>query len=125
MKKKRAKRIFIEYDKEKLIVLLKEKIDSGELKYLSNISEIKGMPSYRYIKSLWTKEEMKEIFGMKPKVYSYTNGYIISEYYRIKKDYDIITSDIMKRETGICIDSIRTRFGSWNKFLVFLGEKPK
>ena len=121
---KRKKREYIEYDKEILLDLIKEKIEAGELKHISKIGNLKGMPSYRYIKKLWTPDELNEIFGIKLKVYSYTNGEIIKEYYRIKQNYDVITSDVMKKETGICIDSIRTRFGSWNKFLMFLGEEP-
>ena len=121
---KRKKRGYIEYNKEILLDLIKEKIETGELKYISKIGTLKGMPSYRYIKKLWTIEELNDIFGIKLKVYSYTNGKIIKEYYRIKEKYDVITSDIMKKETGICIDSIRSRFGSWNKFLIFLGEQP-
>ena len=121
---KRKRRGYIEYDKEMLLDLIKEKIGAGELKHISKIGALEGMPSYRYIKKLWTVGEINEIFGIKPKVYSYTNGEIIKEYYRIKENYNVITSDIMKKETGICIDSIRTRFGSWNKFLMFLGEEP-
>ena len=121
---KRKKREYIEYDKEILLDLIKEKIKAGELKHISKIGNLNGMPSYRYIKKLWTPDELNEIFGIKLKVYSYTNGEIIKEYYRIKQNYDVITSDVMKKETGICIDSIRTRFGSWNKFLMFLGEVP-
>ena len=121
---KRKKRGYIEYDKEILLDLIKEKIKAGELKHISKIGNLNGMPSYRYIKKLWTPDELNEIFGIKLKVYSYTNGEIIKEYYRIKQNYDVITSDVMKKETGICIDSIRTRFGSWNKFLMFLGEEP-
>ena len=82
------------------------------------------MPTYKYIKKLWTAEEMKENFGIRPKVSSYKNGDIIKEYYKIKEEYKVVTSDIMKKESGICIESIRSRFGSWNKFLIFLGEEP-
>ena len=96
---KRKKRGYIEYDKEILLDLIKEKIETGELKYISKIGTLKGMPSYRYIKKLWTIEELNDIFGIKLKVYSYTNGKIIKEYYRIKEKYDVITSDIMKKET--------------------------
>lgn len=121
---KRKKKGYIEYDKDILLDLIREKIEKKELQHISKIGTLRGMPSYRYIKKLWTAGELNEIFGIKPKVYSYTNGEIIKEYYRIREKYEVVTSDIMKRETGICIDSIRTRFGSWNKFQMFLGEQP-
>lgn len=123
-KRKKDKGFSVEYNKDKLLILIKEKINTGELKYISKIGEIKGMPSYRYIKKLWMSEEIEDILGIKPRIYSYTNGNIIKEYYKLKEKYGVITSEIMKKETGICIESIRKRFGSWNKFLIFLGENP-
>ena len=123
-KRRKDRGFSVEYNKDKLLILIKEKINTGELKYISKIGEIEGMPSYRYIKKLWMAEEIEDILGIKPRIYSYTNGNIIKEYYKLKEKYGVITSEIMKKETGICIESIRKRFGSWNKFLIFLGENP-
>ena len=111
-------------NKEQLRMEIMEKIESGELKYISKIGNIKGMPSYRTIKKIWTKDELEHIFGIKLKVYSYSTKEIIQAYYKVKKIHGEVTSNLMKKETGINVDSIRNRFGSWNKFLIFLGEKP-
>ena len=110
--------------KERFQTLIMEKIESSELKYISKIGEIKGMPSYKIIKKIWTKDEMEGIFGIKFQVFSYSNEEIIKAYYKVKEIHGEVTSNLMKKETGINVDSIRNRFGSWNKFLIFLGEKP-
>ena len=110
--------------KEQLRISIIEKIESGELKYISKIGNINGMPSYRTIKKIWTKDELEEIFGIKLKIHAYSNGEIIRAYYKVKELHGGVTSNLMKREAGISVDSIRNRFGSWNKFLTFLGEKP-
>ena len=56
-KRKKDKGFSVEYNKDKLLILIKEKINTGELKYISKIGEIKGMPSYRYIKKLDSHHE--------------------------------------------------------------------
>ncbi len=112
-------------NKKELQYLIKEKIKHGELKYMSRIEILEGMPSYKSIKKIWTKKELEDIFGIKIRISSYSDSEIIEAYTRVKAMYGNVTSKLMKQETGIGVDSIRIRFGSWNKFLIFLGEKPK
>ena len=112
-------------NKEELQYLIQEKIKHGELKYMSQIESLEGMPSYKSIKKLWTRKELENMFGIKIRISSYSDKEIIEAYIRVKEKHGNVTSKLMKQETGIGVDSIRIRFGSWNKFLIFLGEKPK
>ena len=68
---------YIEYEEEKLKELIREKIISGELKHMSAIERLKGFPSYKYLKTLWSKEEMEEIFGIKIKKFAYSAEEVI------------------------------------------------
>ena len=114
----------IEYNGDKLIKLIKEKIKSKEIRRISDIDRIEGLPSYKYIKKLWTKEEMEEIFKVKIKRYTYTVENISEQYNRIKEKYEKVTFKLLKKETGISAGTIRKYFKSWNKFLEYMGEKP-
>ena len=86
--------------KKQLQGLIKEKIENGELKCFSKIGEIEGMPSYKAIKDLWTIDELKSIFGIKLKIYSYSNEEIIEAYYKTKEIHGEVTSNLLKKETG-------------------------
>ena len=90
---------------------------------MSQIEILEGMPSYKSIKKIWTKKELEDIFGIKIRISSYSDSEIIEAYTRVKAMYGNVTSKLMKQETGIGVDSIRIRFGSWNKFLIFLHFK--
>ena len=76
----------VEYNKPELLKIIKEKIKSGEIKRISDIDKIVGLPSYKYIKKLWTKEEMEKIFGIKIKRYAYTAEKITIRYNEVKKN---------------------------------------
>ncbi|MCP1224252.1 hypothetical protein [Sebaldella sp. S0638] len=114
----------IEYNRDKLIKLIKEKIKTKEIRRISDIDRIEGLPSYKYIKKLWTKEEMEEIFKVKIKRYTYTAENISEQYNCIKEKYEKVTFKLLKKETGISAGTIRKYFKSWNKFLEYMGEKP-
>ena len=114
----------IEYNKLKLLAALKEKINSGEIKRISDIDKIADLPSYKYIKKLWTIEEMEKIFGIKIKKYSYTAESIALQYNKVKKKHNKITFELLKKETGISAGTIRKYFKSWNMFLRYMGEEP-
>ena len=45
----KEKIIYIEYDKEKLLLLLKKKVKIGELRYRTDIEKIEEIPSWTYI----------------------------------------------------------------------------
>lgn len=112
----------VEYDKLKLLKIIREKIKTGEIRRISDIDKIKGLPSYKYIKKLWSNKEMEEIFEIKIKKYAYTPESIKNLYYEVKKKYNKVTFELLKNETGISAGTIRKHFKSWNKFLEYMGE---
>ena len=114
----------VEYNKSKLLNIIKEKINSGEIRRISDIDRIDGLPSYKYIKKLWTIEEMEKIFGIKIKKYAYTMESIVLQYNKVKMKHDKITFELLKKETGISAGTIRKYFKSWNMFLKYMGEEP-
>ncbi len=116
---------YIEYEEEKLKKLIRGKIISGELKHMSAIERLKGFPSYKYLKTLWSKEEMEEIFGIKIKKFAYSAEEVISIYNEMKEKYGIVTLLLLREEAGMTPGVIRRHFGTWNKFLDFMGEKPR
>ena len=114
---------YVEYDKEKILEILKEKKKLGELEYRKDIRKIKEIPSNKYLEKFWSWEELAEILGIKRKVYVYKNEELIEKYLGIKFKYKKVTSLIMLEETGIHPETIRNHFGSWNKFLKLLKEE--
>lgn len=114
---------YVEYDKEKILEILKEKKKLGELEYRKDIRQIKEIPSNKYLEKFWSWEELAEILGIKRKVYVYKNEELIEKYLSIKFKYKKVTSLIMLEETGIHPETIRNHFGSWNKFLKLLKEE--
>ena len=114
----------IEYNKPELLKLIKEKIKTGEIRRISDIDNIDGLPSYKYIKKLWTKEEMERTFEIKIKKYAYTQEKIAIQYSELKKKHEKITFELLKKETGISGGTIRKYFRSWNKFLEYMNEEP-
>ena len=116
---------YIEYDKEKLLEVLKEKVKLGKLKYRTDIEKLEGVPSWTYVKKLWSWDELVQTLKLKRVVYAYTDGEIIGAYRRLKKKKyknKRISSDMMQKETGIRIETIGKHFGSWNKFLKLMNE---
>ncbi|MDR2878580.1 MAG: hypothetical protein LBV03_01520 [Fusobacteriales bacterium] len=100
---------YIEYNKEELLEILREKAEQGKLKYRTDIDELEGVPSWTYVKKLWSWDELVEILKLKRVVYAYTDEEIIEIYRRLKrKKYanKRIGSEIMKKETGIVMDTI-------------------
>ena len=78
-------------NKKELQNLIKEKIKHGELKYMSQIEILEGMPSYKSIKKIWTKKELEDIFGIKIRISSYSDSEIIEAYTRVKAMYGNVT----------------------------------
>ena len=116
---------YIEYNKEELLEVLKEKVKLGELRYRTDIEKLEGVPSWTYVKKLWTWDELVQILKLKRVVYAYTDGEIIGAYRRLKKKKyrnKKISSDTMGKETGIRVETIGKHFGSWNKFLKLMNE---
>ena len=109
---------------EKLIKLIRSKVETGELKNMSQIGRIKGLPTYRYLKTIWTIEEMEKLFGLKIKRCSYSAKEVEESYKQVRQNHEIVTLLLMKEEGGICSEVIRRHFGTWNKFLIHMGEKP-
>lgn len=57
----------IEYDKEKLLEVLKERVKQGKLKYRTDIGKLEGVPSWTYVKKLWSWDELVKILKLKKK----------------------------------------------------------
>ena len=123
-KAKKAAGIVIEYEKDVVEKLIKEKINSGELKNISAIDKIDGLPSYKYIKMLWNIREIEKIFGIKIKKFSYSREEIIEAYREVREKHRSVTLLIMKEEKGIGAGAVRRHFGTWNEFLLFMGDEP-
>ena len=125
----KEKIIYIEYDKEKLLLLLKKKVKIGELRYRTDIEKIEEIPSWTYISKLWTWDELVKILKLKRRVYAYTDEEIMGKYAELKKRKkykgERISSVIMKKETGIGFETVRDHFGSWNIFLRLMNEKER
>jgi hypothetical protein len=114
----------IEYNKSELLKRIKEMKKTGKIKNISDIDKIAGLPSYKYIKKLWSKEDIEQIFDIKIKRYMYTPRDIVDQYKKVKKTNPVVTFSLMKKETGISAGTIRKHFKTWNKFLSYMGEEP-
>ena len=104
---------------------MKKKAEQGKLKYRTDIEELEGVPSWTYVKKLWTWDELVQILKLKRVVYAYTDGEIIEAYRRLKKKKyrnKRISINVMEKETGIRAETIGKHFGSWNKFLKLMNE---
>ena len=112
------------YDKKIIKKLIKEKVNSGELKSISAIDSVKGLPSYKYIKKIRSKDEIEKIFDIKVKRHSYSREEIMEAYNEVKHNHKVVTLLLMKEEKGISAGSIRRYFKSWNSFLVYMGDEP-
>ena len=112
---------YVEYDKEKLLLLLKEKVKSGELKKRGDIDKLKGVPGDRYIMKIWgTWTELSELLEVeKPRVF-HTKEKLIKKYEKMKEMEEYkdkrISGNEYKKVTGIDSKTIISYFGSWNKF---------
>ena len=119
--------IYVEYDKEKLLRLLKKKVKTGELRYRTDVEKIDEIPSWTYISQLWTWDELAKLLKLKRRVYAYTDEEIMGKYAELKKKKKYkgvrISSVIMKKETGIGFETVRDHFGGWNIFLRLMNEK--
>ncbi|MCP1226114.1 hypothetical protein [Sebaldella sp. S0638] len=113
-----------EEKKDRVEKLIKEKIETGELRHISAIDGIEGLPSYKYVKTLWNREEIEEKFGIKIRKFSYSKEEIAEAYREIKEEYRAVTLLIMKKEKGIGASVVRRHFGTWNEFLRSMGDEP-
>lgn len=116
---------YVEYDKKKLLLILKEKAKNGELKRTKDLDEIKGIPSRWYIERTWTWKELTKKIGLERKVQKYTIKEIIEKYKSVKRKYGEsrkITLKMMREETGISSGPIKNNFGSWSEFLELMKE---
>ena len=122
----REEKSYVEYDKEKLLIVLKKKVKTGELRYRTDIGKLEGVPSWTYVSQLWTWDELVKILKLNRRVYAYTDDEIIEKYNKLKKKKkykkERITSEIMTKETGVSMEAIRLHFGNWNKFLELIKE---
>ena len=121
------KRPHIEYNKEKLIEMLKEKVQNGEIRSLNGLRKVKGIPSMNYIERHWGYAEIREALGLKKRIISYSDDYLIENYRKIKRMRKYkgkqITVEMFVKETGISNTVMTRHFGSWRKFLKLLKEK--
>ena len=116
---------YVEYEKDKLLLILKEKVKTGELKYEVDIMKIKGIPSINYIKKIWSWKELVKKLGLKRVVGEYTQNELLELYKKVKKKYKNkkIALSLMKKETGISGAVFKKHFGSWNNFLRSVDEE--
>ncbi len=116
---------YVEYDKEKLLVILREKVKAGELRYETDIDKIRGIPSFSYIKKLWEWKDLTKKLGLKRVVGRYTEDEILKAYKKVKKKYkdEKISLPIMKKETGISAAVFVKHYRSWNNFLKSVDEE--
>lgn len=123
----REKKTYVEYDKGKLLLILKNKVKTGELKYQNDIKKIEGLPTWGYISKFWTWEELVKLLGLKIVVSQYKDEEIIESYKKLKrrKKYQEkkISLSIFHRESGISNWTVKAHFGSWNKFLSMMNEE--
>ena len=73
----REKKTYVEYDKGKLLLILKNKVKTGELKYQNDIKKIEGLPTWGCISKFWTWEELVKLLGLKIVVSQYKDEEII------------------------------------------------
>ena len=119
---------YIEYDKEKLLLILKEKVKSGELRCKKDLEKINGIPSVWYIERTWSWKELTKKLRLDRIVREYTIQEIIEGFKIVKKKYGKkkkITLKIMWEETGITSGPIIKNFGSWTEFLELMKEKEE
>ena len=113
---------YVEYEKEKLLLILKEKVKTGELNYEGDIDAIKGVPSAHYVRKLWSWRELSKKLGLKRTVKEYTDEEIYEAYEKVKKKYKVVSLPIMQKETGIGYGVFKNHYGGWNNFLIMLNE---
>ena len=118
---------YIEYDKEKLLILLREKVKNGEIKYKKDIIKIPGVPSKTYIDKLWSWDELSGLLNLKKKERTYTKEMIISKHRKLKEEEKYInkriSSETFYKEAGVNVVSVRRLFGSWNNFCSLVDNK--
>ena len=123
----KAKKEYVEYNKTKLLEILKQKAATGELVHRNDVKNIKGIPSYLYIYKLWSWKELSQILGLKRKAYKYTKKEIIEKYEEVKKDLsywrDRFSYAEFNKKTGIGSETIKKYFGSIKNFLNEIKEK--
>ena len=123
----KVKKEYVEYDKIKLLEILREKVETGEFIHKADVNEIKGIPSYTYIYKLWNWKELSQILGLKRKTHKYTKKEIIEKYKEVKNDLKYWRGKFSYTEfneiTGIGSGTIVTHFGSVKKFLNEIKEK--
>ena len=123
----KAKKEYVEYDKTKLLEILREKVKTGEFIHRNDVEDIKGIPSYEYIKKLWSWKELSQILGLKRKVHKYTKKEIIEKYKEVKNELSYWRGKFSYAEfneiTGIGNDTIVKYFGSIRNFINEIKEK--
>ena len=123
----REKKAYVEYDKEKLLLILKEKVKTGELKCQKDLKKIKEVPTWNYMNKLWVWEELRKTLGLKKIVAQYKDEEIIEEYKKIKrkKKYQDKKISLMafEKESKISSWTVKDHFGSWNKFLLMMEDE--
>ena len=123
----REEKPYVEYDKEKLFEILKEKVKTGELKYQADIDKIKGIPSIETIENIWKWEELTNLLGLERKLHSYTDEMIIEKYKKVKREKKYeekkLTSIVFSRESGVSSATLFKHFGGWNNFLRIMNEE--
>ena len=116
----------MEYNKEKIFSILKEKVKSGELKRRLDLDRIKGIPSATYITNIWKWSELVELLKIEDTFINYTDEILIEKYKQMKKMEEYknkkISANEYSRVTGVDPGTISGHFGSWNDFCIIVNN---
>ena len=117
---------YVEYNKEKIFSILKEKVKSGELKRRLDLDRIKGIPSATYITNIWKWSELVELLKIEDTFINYTDEMLIEKYNQMKKMKEYknkkISANEYSRVTGVDPGTISGHFGSWNDFCIIVNN---
>ena len=118
---------YVEYDKEKLFLILKKMVRSGKLKKRTDIVKIEGIPSDKYVINLWSWEELSRLLEIEKPYIKYTTEILIEKYNEMKRMEKYrnkrISTIEYNKETGIDSQTISKYFGSWNNFWEIVGNE--
>ncbi|MDR2880134.1 MAG: hypothetical protein LBV03_09490 [Fusobacteriales bacterium] len=97
-----------------------EKQSYEKVENISMEDKEEEFPSYEYLKALW----LEGTFAKKKKKHTYSAEELEALYRHVKNSYKAVTLLLMKKEAGVSAVVIRKHFGTWNKFLIHMGEEP-
>ncbi|MCP1226167.1 homing endonuclease associated repeat-containing protein [Sebaldella sp. S0638] len=120
-------REYVEYNKEKMLLLLKKKVKSRELSKRQDLNRIKGIPSATYITNIWKWSELAELLEIENPRINYTKKTLIEKYKQMKEREEYrnkrISANEYSRVTGVGIPTITRHFGSWNNFCIIVNNE--